>query len=390
MLNFLLHFSLPFGISFSDNCVGYSFKMINLNKSQRRSYLCQNESLKHMHGEIKKAGRLYDINMVKQATSLSVVIPVYNELGNLSLLHQRLSDVMSSMNVEYEVVYVDDGSTDGSFPLLEQLAATDLHVKVVGLSRNFWQTAALAAGVAHSSGEVLILLDADLQNDPADIPRLLARLEEGYDLVSGWRRRRWGDGWLRCLLSRLANLLVSRIAGIAIHDLGCTLKVYRRAVFAHVPLYGEMHRLLAAYAALAGARIAEVEVTHHPRYAGRSHYGLSRTLKVLLDLLILKFYRSFATRPQQLLGLPGLLALALGVAFLPFALVLSLLARRPRVGSWSGPVLLGGAGCCCFSLLSLQLSVLAEMLMRTYHESQNKRPYIVRCFVSGAERCECW
>ncbi|WP_069803797.1 glycosyltransferase family 2 protein [Thermogemmatispora onikobensis] len=328
--------------------------------------------------------------MFKQASSLSLVIPVHNEMGNLMLLHRRIRDVMSSMNDRYEVIYVDDGSTDGSFSVLEQLAATDLHVKVVGLSRNFGQTAALAAGVAHSRGEVLILLDADLQNDPADIPRLLVKLEEGYDLVSGWRRKRQGDGWLRCLLSRLANFLAARAAGIPIHDLGCTLKVYRRAVFAHVPLYGEMHRFLAAYAALAGARIAEVEVRHHPRYAGRSHYGLDRTLRVLLDLLLLKFYRSFATRPQQLLGLPGLLALALGVAFLPLVLILVLLAGRSRVASWSGPLFLGVLGACCFGLLSLQLGVLAEMLMRTYYESQNKQPYVVRCLVSGTERCECW
>ncbi len=297
---------------------------------------------------------------------------------------------MSSMHQQYEVVYVDDGSTDGSLSVLEQLAGADLHVRVVGLSRNFGQTAALAAGVAHSRGEVLILLDADLQNDPADIPRLLSKLEEGYDLVSGWRRKRRGDGWLRCLLSRLANFLVARITGIPIHDLGCTLKVYRRAVFAHVPLYGEMHRFLAAYAALAGARVAEVEVRHYPRYAGRSHYGLDRTLRVLLDLLLLKFYRSFATRPQQLLGLPGLLALVLGLAFLPLVLILVLLAGRSRAAFWSGSLLLGALGFCCFGLLSLQLSLLAEMLMRTYYESQNKRPYVVRCLVSGAEHRECW
>nr|BBH94658.1 glycosyl transferase [Thermogemmatispora argillosa] len=298
---------------------------------------------------------------------------------------------MHNMPLEYEIVYVDDGSTDGSFALLERLAAQDPSVRVVRLSRNFGQTAALAAGIAHSRGEVLALLDADLQNDPADIPRLLAKLEEGYDLVSGWRRRRRGDPWLRCLLSRLANAIVARATGVPLHDLGCTLKVYRRTVFAHIPLYGETHRFIAAYASLAGARVAEVEVVHHPRHAGRSHYGLDRTLRVLLDLLLLKFYGSFATRPQQLLGLPGLLALALGLAFLPIALMKAFSrAGRLHRSQWAGPLLLGMAACFSFGLLSLQLGVLAEMLMRTYYESQGKQPYIVRCTVSGAESCECW
>ncbi|MBX5449902.1 glycosyltransferase family 2 protein [Thermogemmatispora sp.] len=329
--------------------------------------------------------------MDKQASSLSVVIPVHNEVENLSLLHQRISAVMRNMSLEYEVVYVDDGSTDGSFALLQRLAAADCAVRVVRLSRNFGQTAALAAGVAHSQGEVLALLDADLQNDPADIPRLLTKLEEGYDLVSGWRRKRRGDAWLRCLLSRLANAMIARAIGVPLHDLGCTLKVYRRSVFAHVPLYGETHRFIAAYAALAGARIAEVEVVHHPRHTGRSHYGLGRTLSVLLDLLLLKFYDSFATRPQHLVGLPGLLALALGIFFLPVALLMTCLhTGRSRRCHWSGP-LLWGAGCCCsFGLLSLQIGILAEMLMRTYHESQGKQPYIVRCTVSGRESCQCW
>ncbi len=297
---------------------------------------------------------------------------------------------MCNMSLEYEVVYVDDGSTDGSLAVLEEIAATDPHVRVVELSRNFGQTAALAAGVAYSRGEVLALLDADLQNDPADIPRLLAKLEEGYDLVSGWRRKRRGEAWPRCLLSRLANALAARLTGIKVHDLGCTLKVYRRAVFAHLPLYGEMHRFIVAYAALAGARIAEVEVGHHPRHAGRSHYGLDRTLRVLLDLLLVKFYAGFATRPQQLLGLPGLLALALGLIFLPLALLLALLGGGRQRGRWIDIGLLGAGGCCGWGLLSLQLAVLAEMLMRTYHESQKKRPYVVRCLVAGTERSECW
>src|SRR5919108_6308529 len=231
---------------------------------------------------------------------VSIVVPLFNEEENVPLLHERLQKAVAPLG-GYEIVYVDDGSTDGTFTRLSQIAAADPHVRVVRFRRNFGQTAALQAGIDYSQGEKLVFLDGDLQNDPADIPRLLQVLDEGHDVVSGWRKHRQ-DSLMRRLPSRVANWLISRVTGVVLKDYGCTLKAYRREVLDNVRLYGEMHRFIPAYAAWAGASVTEIEVAHHPRSFGKSKYGLSRTLRVLLDLMTAKFLGSFSSKPIYLFG----------------------------------------------------------------------------------------
>ncbi len=234
---------------------------------------------------------------MERSKYLSVIIPVYNEEENIPLLHERIHRVLSQQDFSYEIIFVDDGSSDGTFPQLSKLVEHDLHIHVIRLRRNFGQTAAIAAGVAQSTGEVLVFMDGDLQNDPIDIPRLLTKLDEGYDVVSGWRKNRQDASISRKLPSMIANKLISKVTGVYLHDYGCTLKAYRRSVFQHVRLYGEMHRFMPAYTAVAGAAIAELEVSHHARQFGKSKYGISRTFRVILDLMTLKFLGSYGTKP---------------------------------------------------------------------------------------------
>ncbi|MDQ2713766.1 MAG: glycosyltransferase family 2 protein [Chloroflexota bacterium] len=317
--------------------------------------------------------------MLNVSKCVSIVIPLYNEAESLSRLHESLNRVLESQVFSYEIIYVDDGSTDGTFPILQHLAQSDPQVCIVRLARNFGQTAALAAGVAHSAGAILIFMDGDLQNDPLDIPRLVATLEQGYDVVSGWRKSRKDAQLSRKLPSWLANRLISQVTGLHLHDYGCTLKAYRRELFQHIRLYGEMHRFIPAYAALAGATVAEIEVAHHARRFGTSKYGLSRTIRVLLDLLTLKFLGSFGTKPGYAFGLPGLLSLAagilLGVTFLGTRVFL------PHVRSQRNALLPLSVHLVAFGLHCLMLGLLAELLMRTYHESQSKPIYVVQTIV---------
>ena len=308
-------------------------------------------------------------------TFLSVISPVYNEAENVPLLHANLSRILEKQRYTYEVIYVDDGSHDTSFQQLSNLAASDPRVRVVKLRRNYGQTAAISAGIQHSAGEVLVFMDGDLQNDPVDIPRLLDKLDEGYDVVSGWRKNRQDARFSRKLPSWLANRLISRVSGTHLHDYGCTLKAYRREVFQHVRLYGEMHRFIPAYAALAGARIAELEVVHHPRRFGKSNYGISRTVRVLLDLLTLKFLGSFGTKPLYAFGIPGLASLSLGGGVA--ALVLGQKIVPPRVRANHNPLLPLSALFTGFGMQCIMMGLLAELLMRTYHESQGKATYVV-------------
>jgi hypothetical protein len=317
---------------------------------------------------------------VSKSVYLSVVVPLYNEALNVCPLHEHICRALQSLSITYEIIYVDDGSSDATFLRLYQLALDDPHVRLVQLGRNFGQTAALAAGIDYSAGEVLICMDGDLQNDAQDIPRLLKKLEQGYDVVSGWRKRREDPLLIRRLPSRLANSLIARVTGIYLHDYGCTLKAYRREVFAHLRLYGEMHRLIPAYAALAGARVAEIEVTHHARRFGASKYGLSRTVRVILDLITCKFLGSFGARPAHLFGLPGLGALALGALCLVLMPVGRLLPPRFRIGA--RPLLSASAHCCNAGILYIVLGLLAELLMRTYYESQGKAAYVVKKVVA--------
>ena len=312
---------------------------------------------------------------------LSIIVPVYNEEKNIPLLHSSISRVLKEQDISSEIIYVDDGSTDGTFPQLNQIAMSDPQVQIIRLRRNFGQTAAISAGVAHSTGEILMFMDGDLQNDPVDIPRLLAKLEEGYDVVSGWRKNRKDAQLSRKLPSWLANRLISKVTGVYLHDYGCTLKAYRREVFQHIRLYGEMHRFIPAYAALAGAAIGEIEVRHHPRRFGVSKYGLSRTIRVILDLVTVKFLGSYGTKPLYAFGLPALISLSLGAILLLF--VLGQKAFPPNVRLNRNPLLpisihFSGIGMQCF-----MMGLLAELLMRTYHESQGKTIYVIRSIIPG-------
>jgi len=309
------------------------------------------------------------------APALSIVIPVYDEAESLGPLFAELGPALAALDRPAEVVAVDDGSTDGSFERLVALAHGDPRIRIVRLARNYGQTAALAAGIEHARAPVIVSLDADLQNDPADIPRLLAVLDGGVDVVNGWRSPR-RDPWLtRRLPSQIANRLISLVTGTRLHDYGCTLRAMRAPVAKELRLYGELHRFIPALAADLGARVAEVKVNHRPRTLGTSKYGLSRTLRVLLDLLTVKFLSGFSTRPIQLFGLFGLICAAAGLgltAYLGFErIVLGVrLANRPLVLL---AILMAVVG-----VQFVSLGLLGEMLVRTYHESQAKPIYRVR------------
>ncbi len=318
------------------------------------------------------------------STLLSVIIPVKNEEENIPLLHTGLSRVLQEQSYTYEILYVDDGSTDSSYERLQLVAEADPHVRVIRLSRNFGQTAATSAGVQQSCGEILVFMDGDLQNDPIDIPRLLAKLDEGYDVVSGWRKHRQDAKLSRKLPSWLANRLISKVSGTHLHDYGCTLKAYRHQIFEHVRLYGEMHRFIPAYAAIAGASITEIEVSHHPRRFGASKYGISRTFRVILDLLTLKFLGSFGTKPLYPFGIPGIASLGMGGV-----LASTVLLRRafpPHVRANRNPLLLLAVFCSAFGMQCIMMGLLAELLMRTYHESQGKATYVIRDVLPGGGR----
>jgi glycosyltransferase involved in cell wall biosynthesis len=310
---------------------------------------------------------------------LSVVVPIYNEADNIPELHAELQGVLDGFGRPYEIVYVDDGSRDGSFDLLNDLAERHPEVLVLQFRRNFGQTAALAAGMEVSRGDVLVFMDGDLQNDPADIPRLIRTMEEGdYDVVSGWRKKRQDAALRRKLPSRMANRLISWVSGVHLNDYGCTLKAYRREVMENVRLYGEMHRFIPAYAAWAGARIVEQEVNHRARKHGQSKYGINRTIKVLLDLLTLKFLSSYSTKPIYLFGGLGTLCL-LGGGLLLMVVVYMRIFEGLHINR--NPLL----EICVFMLLAgllfITQGLLAELVTRTYHESQDKPTYVIRRIV---------
>lgn len=310
----------------------------------------------------------------KDGTRLAVVIPVYNERENIAPLHGALTAALAGHR--YDLVFVDDGSNDGSREELRRLVEQDPnHVRLVELRRNFGQTAAIAAGIDHSNGEVVVTIDADMQNDPADIPMLLDKIEEGYDVVSGWRVDRKDRFLTRRLPSQTANWLISAVTGVKLHDYGCTLKAYRREVLDGFRLYGEMHRFIPAYADWVGADIVEVPVQHHPRLHGEAKYGLGRTVKVLLDLLTVKFLMSYANKPIYLFGGAGILVTLIGAAMLVF-----LAARRfvESVSVTRSPMFPVGIMLMILGFQSVLMGLIAELLARTYHESQGKPTYSVR------------
>jgi len=306
---------------------------------------------------------------------LSVVVPVYNEQDNIPILYERLNATLRELGNEYEIVLVNDGSRDGSLMLLRRLAAAHPEVKVLDLKRNSGQTAALMCGIDYSTGDIIIPIDADLQNDPADIPRLLEKLAEGYDVVSGWRRDRKDAAIRRNFVSGVANRVISKISGVHLRDYGCSLKAYRRSVLDGVRLYGEMHRFVPIYASWMGAKIAEIPVSHSPRIYGKSSYGLERIAKVILDLIVVKFLDRHLVKPIYIFGGFGLLSIAVSFLSLFWALYLKLVDDLSLIQT---PLPLLSAMALLAGITAILLGLMSEILVRTYFESQDKRPYYVR------------
>ncbi len=304
-----------------------------------------------------------------------MVIPVYEEEENLLPLYKELKEVLNSLPWDHEIILVDDGSRDNSWNIIKEISSKDPAVKGIRFRRNFGQTAALVAGFDEATGDVIITMDADRQNDPKDIPRLLEKLQEGYDIVSGWRKNRKDPFLTRKLPSAIANWLISWVTGLHLHDYGCTLKAYRADVVKNIQLYGQMHRFIPAVASIYGVEVAELVVNHRPRVAGRSKYGLSRTFKVLLDLIALKFLLSYSTRPLHIFGGVGLLSLFLGFISGIYLTYVKYAKRQP-IGNrplLSLTVLLILAG-----VQLIVLGLLGELLTRTYHESSGKKIYAIR------------
>ncbi|MEB3219177.1 MAG: glycosyltransferase family 2 protein [Nostocales cyanobacterium 94392] len=312
---------------------------------------------------------------ISPVLDVSVVIPVHNEVESLPHLIEAISSTLIASNVSYEIICVDDGSTDGSVQLLKEQAQIRTDLKSIILRRNYGQTAAMAAGFYHAQGKCIVTLDADLQNDPVDIPMLLAKLDEGYDLVSGWRKNRQDAALTRLLPSKIANWLIRRITSVNIHDYGCSLKAYRSELVADMNLYGELHRFLPALAYIEGARITEMPVLHHPRRFGRSKYGLGRTFRVMMDLFTIAFMKKFLNRPMHVFGLWGLIFMVSGGG-ISLHLTWTKLVLRQNIGDrplliLAVLLLVTGVQLFCFGLL-------AELLMRTYHESQGRPIYRIR------------
>jgi len=313
---------------------------------------------------------------------ISVVIPLFNEEANVAPLLEELLAAMRALGRRFEVICVDDGSSDGTFAALKRAAAGEGSLRVVRFRRNFGQTAAMTAAIEASRGDIIVPMDGDLQNDPADIRKLVARLEEGFDVVSGWRRDRKDREFGRKLPSRIANRLISAVSGVRLHDYGCSLKAYRREVLEGVRLYGEMHRFIPVYASWQGARVCEMVVNHRARRAGVSKYGLGRTGKVLLDLLVVKFLASFVTRPRPiyLFGGVGLVSLLAGAGSFLLALGYKLSGTKDFVET---PLPLLSVAFVLVGVICLLLGLLAELVIRTYYESQGKRTYLVAEDVGG-------
>lgn len=311
---------------------------------------------------------------------VSLIVPVYNEVDNIQPLYDQLASVMDSLGRTVELVIVDDGSTDGTTQQLKRLAAIDSRLTIVEFRRNYGQTAAMQAGFEHASGNVLVTLDGDLQNDPADIPKMLEKLDEGYDLVHGWRRHRQDTFINRKLPSLLANRLISRVTHFPIHDLGCTLKAIRREIADELELYGEMHRFIPILAHWRGAKCAEIETHHRPRIHGTTKYGISRTVRVLLDLLTVKYMLDYYASPMKLFGRIGLALMAAGFLALSAVLGMKVLAGYDMTGN---PLLLLGVMLSLMSIQALTLGLMSEALTRIYYSREHRRPFAVREVING-------
>jgi glycosyltransferase involved in cell wall biosynthesis len=322
--------------------------------------------------------------------TLSVVIPIKDEIDNLRPLHERLCRALDPLLGpggrlrDYEILFVDDGSGDGSFATLAELAGRDPRVKVIQLRRNFGQTPALRAGIDHSCGDVLVTMDGDLQNDPADIPRLLDKLDEGYDAVFGRRARRKDNLLIRKVPSLAANWLIRKVTGVSVKDMGCTLRALRRELAEALPLYGELHRFVPVLAQMHGARVVQVDVDHHPRTAGQTKYNLTRTIRVLLDLITVKFLHTYLTRPMHVLGTAGLASMALGVVSLLATMWMKYCARNP-VFLTGNPLLLLSVLLELVGVQLISMGLLGEVMTRTYFESQGKKSYTIRAVLNLQE-----
>lgn len=311
----------------------------------------------------------------ESAPELSLFLPVLDEEENLRPMHAKIREALASLGKTAEIIYVDDGSTDKSLSILKELAAEDTRVRVISLRRNYGQTAAMSAGIDAAKGDILIPMDADLQNDPKDIARLLDKLNEGYDVVSGWRKNRQDKLVSRKIPSQIANKIISWIGGVPLHDYGCSLKAYRRDVIQDVRLYGEMHRFIPIYASWAGARVTEIPVDHHARTMGKSKYGISRTIKVVFDLITIKFMASYQTKPIYVFGSFGLIALFLSILAGLWAVFLKIFEGTSFILT---PLPIITVVMLAISVQFFLMGLLAELLVRTYHESQDKAIYAVR------------
>jgi glycosyltransferase involved in cell wall biosynthesis len=324
-------------------------------------------------------------NASSVAPRLSVIVLVYNELESIAPMHEELMGVLQALDLSYEVLYIDDGSRDGSTERLGQLAARDRHVRVVSFRRNFGQTAAVQAGIDHSRGEILVFMDGDMQNDPHDIPRLMEKIDEGYDVVSGWRKDRQDEA-MRVVPSKIANWIIARVTGVPLNDFGCTLKAYQREVIQDVKLYGEMHRFIPVYASWVGARITELTVNHRPRTYGRSKYSLARTSRVLLDLITVKLLGSYSTKPIYFFGFAAFGLWALALVFAAIVIIQKILPPYPY--AHNNPLLLLSVFLAIVGVQFILMGLLAELSIRTYHESQAKTTYVVREIIERLPRKE--
>lgn len=314
---------------------------------------------------------------------LSVVIPIKDERENLRPLETRLREAVEPLGLAYEIIFVDDGSLDGSYAVLESLASQDSRVKVIRLRRNFGQSPALQAGIDHAGGSIIVTMDGDLQNDPADIPMLLSKLQEGYDAVLGLRAKRQDGLFIRKIPSLLGNWLIRKVTGVAIRDMGCTLRAMRRDLAESLPLYGEMHRFIPVLAQQYGGRLLQVPVRHHPRTAGKTKYNLTRTFRVVLDLMTIKFLSSYLTRPMHVMGLAGLVSMGLGAVALAVTVWM-----KAHSGIWmtGNPLLLLSAMLELIGVQFLSMGLLGELMTRTYFESQGKSAYTIQSTLNLAAR----
>ncbi|WP_457640848.1 glycosyltransferase family 2 protein [Persephonella sp.] len=313
--------------------------------------------------------------MGEKKVDISVVIPIFDEEENLPILYEKLKKILDNLGKEYEIIFVNDGSRDKSWEIIKELTEKDPHVIGVNFRKNFGQTAAMSAGFETAKGEVIITMDGDLQNDPEDIPKLLNLIDQGYDIVSGWRKDRKDAFLSRTLPSKIANWLISKVTGVHLHDYGCSLKAYKAEIAKQLDFYGEMHRFLPALSKSIGAKITEIPVKHHPRIYGKSKYGISRTFKVLLDLMLVKFLLDYRTKPLRVFGGTGAILFLIG-----FITLLYLVFIKIFLGHDIGnrPLLIFGT---LFVLSGIQLvstGIVAELITRTYYESQGKRPYIIK------------